>query len=64
MPLSMLRKNQDQTFQILIYTVVSLMCFVGLLYIVAKILCCAKENPIEKKKKKKRGESDSDEDSD
>ena len=63
MPLALLRKSQDQTFQILIYTVVGLMCFVGLLYILAKVLCCAKENP-EKKKNQKKKDSDSDSDSD
>jgi hypothetical protein len=63
MPLSLIRnEDQDQTFQVIIYVMVSLMCFIGVLYIVSKIFCCAKED-LYKKKKKKKPESDSDSDS-
>lgn len=63
MPLSLIRLNstQDQTFQIIIYVMVSLMCLIGVLYIIAKIFCCAKED---NKKKKKKDNSDSGSDSD
>lgn len=58
MPLSLIRngsQDQEQTFQIIIYVMVSLMVLVGLLYIAAKIFCCAKED----NKKKSRARRDS-----
>lgn len=59
MPLSLIRttKDQNQNFQIIIYVMVSLMVLVGVLYICAKIFCCAKED--NKKKKARRDDSDS-----
>lgn len=65
MPLSLVRldSDQDQTFQIVIFIMVSLMCLVGVLYIIAKIFCCAKEDVGEKKRKRQR-DSGSDSDSD
>lgn len=46
MPLSLIRTKanppQDQMFQIIIFIMVSLMCLIGVLYIVSKIFCCAK----------------------
>jgi hypothetical protein len=46
MPLSLLRldssQKQDQAFQIIVFVMVSLMCLIGVLYIFAKIFCCAK----------------------
>ena len=51
MPLSMYRSDQDQTFQVIVILVVSLMCFIGVLYIAAKVFCCAKEDVKEKKRK-------------
>jgi|694.fasta_scaffold28967_5 hypothetical protein len=44
MPLSLVRldSEQSQPFQIIIFVMVSLMCLIGVLYIFAKIFCCAK----------------------
>ena len=46
MPLSMIRSKDEAqkggAFQIIIFIMVSLMCLVGALYIIAKIFCCAK----------------------
>lgn len=46
MPLSLVRLDsepeQSQPFQIIIFVMVSLMCLIGILYIFAKIFCCAK----------------------
>jgi uncharacterized membrane protein len=63
MPLSLIRLNSDQnqTFQIIIYVMVSLMCLVGALYIISKIFCCAKED---NKKKKRRNRSETESESD
>lgn len=50
MPLSLLDTNSDdQVLQIFIYIIVSLMCFIGVMYIFSKIFCCAKEENERKK---------------
>lgn len=54
--------EQSTTFQIIIYVMVSLMCLIGVLYILAKVLCCAKEG--DKRRKKRRSASSDSEDSD
>lgn len=55
---------QDQTFQIIIIVMVSLMCLIGVLYILAKIFCCAKEENKRKKRRKYSSSSESSSDSD
>ena len=64
MPLSMIRndKKQNQTFQIIIYVMVSLMCLIGVMYIMAKIFCCAKEDNRRKKRKTSTDTDDSESD--
>lgn len=57
MPLNLIRDGQDTTFQVLVYVMVSLMCLIGVLYIMAKVLCCAKES--ENRKKRRSVDSDS-----
>lgn len=56
MPLSMITKSGDEqkydVFEIIIFVMVSLMCLVGVLYIVAKIFCCAKEDLNKKRKRR------------
>lgn len=56
MPLSLIRMDeqpeQDKVFQVVIFIMVSLMVLIGVLYILAKILCCAKENNKKNEKKK------------
>lgn len=54
MPLSLVRldSDQNQNFQIVIFIMVSLMCLVGVLYIIAKIFCCAKEDISLKKRRR------------
>ena len=62
MPLSMIRtgdSSQTQLFQIIVYIMVSLMCLIGILYICAKIFCCAKEEDKRKKKRKYSSDSES-----
>ena len=56
MPLTLIRqgkdssgKEQDIVFQIIIYVVVSLLCLIGIMYVLAKIFCCAQEG--DKKKR-------------
>ena len=57
MPLSLIKNDdkdpQNNNFQIIIIVMVSLMCLIGVLYIFAKIFCCATESKNLKKKKKK-----------
>lgn len=57
MPLSLLRDEQNSNFQILVIVSVCLMCFIGVMYILAKVLCCAQED-IDLKKRKNSDESD------
>ena len=60
MPLSLLRDGQSNDFQILIIVTVCLMCFIGIMYIISKIFCCAQEDVNLKKRKNSDSESDSD----
>lgn len=61
MPLSMIKMDDPNQkggmFQILVFVIVSLMCLVGVLYIIAKIFCCAKQS---NKKRRRKNSSDSD----
>ena len=66
MPLSLVRLDeqpeQDKVFQVVIFIMVSLMVLIGVLYILAKILCCAKENNKNEKRKKSNDSSDDESD--
>ena len=63
MPLTLIDNEEDAKqsleFQVIIYVMVSLMCLIGVLYIIAKLFCCAKEGD-KRKKAKKQESSDSD----
>lgn len=65
MPLNLLdttpNSQQSELEQVAIYILVCLLILIGILYILSKILCCAKEGD-KRKNKNKKEESDSDSD--